>query len=134
MTWFFKKIWKNSYMQRILKYIFENFWEFFRRRIWKEKKYSNFQIDISTVNRYRTVPKKISKTLTKILIFTSKWTTFFVKNSQDFAVKVRHKIIPNDYTLISLDVVSLFTNIPLSLVKKTYGNVGLLSNNTPPFP
>ena len=42
----------------------------------------------------------------------------YIKNSQDFVEKVRDKIIPESFTLISLDVFSLFTNIPFSLVNK----------------
>lgn len=40
----------------------------------------------------------------------------YVKNSNDFADKIRKLSIPENYKLVSLDVTSLFTNIPLNLV------------------
>ena len=39
-----------------------------------------------------------------------------IKNSFEFIHKIKNLKIPNNYTMISLDVISLSTNIPLDLV------------------
>ena len=36
-----------------------------------------------------------------------------VKNTKEFIKKIRKQKIPKDYTMVSFDVVSLFTNVPL---------------------
>jgi hypothetical protein len=40
-----------------------------------------------------------------------------IKNSHEFVLQIKDVSLPPDYVLISLDVVSLFTNIPKDLVK-----------------
>ena len=39
-----------------------------------------------------------------------------IKNSFEFISKIKNLKIPNNYTIMSLDVISLFTEIPLDLV------------------
>lgn len=41
-----------------------------------------------------------------------------IKNSNEFITNIKDVIIPHDHSIISLDVTSLFTNIPSQLVKK----------------
>ena len=36
-----------------------------------------------------------------------------VENTKEFTKKIRKQKIPKDYTMVSFDVVSLFTNVPL---------------------
>lgn len=45
-------------------------------------------------------------------------TEFHIKNSFEFCKKIKHYKIPDDFILVSLDVKSLFTNIPKQLVLK----------------
>lgn len=42
-------------------------------------------------------------------------TEFHVKDSWDFHKFIKEKTIPSNYKIISLDVVSLYTNIPTNL-------------------
>ena len=44
-------------------------------------------------------------------------TVYNVKDTFDFVERVRDRNVPSDHVLISLDVVSLFTNVPWELVK-----------------
>ena len=64
---------------------------------------------ISNIN---TASYDLAKYLSKILtpLSTSEFT---VKNSEDFIIKFKNQIVPTDYKIISFDVVSLFTSIPL---------------------
>jgi hypothetical protein len=47
---------------------------------------------------------------------------FNINNSYLFAEFIREQIIPEDYLLVSLDVTSLFTNIPAKLVRDIVEN------------
>lgn len=44
---------------------------------------------------------------------------FYIKNSFDFKDKIKDITLPKDYILVSLDVVSLYTNIPIQLAIKS---------------
>lgn len=76
---------------------------------------------------------RIARFLTDIL--TSAYSTendYYVKNSAAFSTLVNDTTIPNDYVIISLDVVSLFTNIPKELVfssiEKRWELIGTVCN------
>jgi len=55
--------------------------------------------------------KKLSSLL-KTLIGKSK---HHVRNSSDFALSVAHELLQTDEIIVSLDVVSLFTKVPIQL-------------------
>ena len=42
---------------------------------------------------------------------------YYIKDSTDFKSKIKNINIPDNYILISLDVISLYTNIPINLTK-----------------
>ncbi|XP_053598083.1 uncharacterized protein LOC128668677 [Microplitis demolitor] len=74
-----------------------------------------FRIIISSIN---SPIYNLNKWYTNILNQTRKKQPTDVKNSFEFKKEIdKLNNIPLDYTLISLDVVSLFTNLPLKLVK-----------------
>ena len=56
-------------------------------------------------------------------------TTFYynIKNSFEFAESIKDIVLPKDYVLVSLDVTSLFTNVPkelvISVIKKNWGSI-----------
>ncbi|XP_057338454.1 uncharacterized protein LOC130676318 [Microplitis mediator] len=58
----------------------------------------------------------LAKLLHKILLPVIKTFSFRIKNSFEFVELIKPIVLPADYVLISLDVVSLFTNIPKALV------------------
>ncbi|XP_014614262.1 PREDICTED: uncharacterized protein LOC106792377 [Polistes canadensis] len=60
--------------------------------------------------------KFVHQTLTKSI---SNKLVFSIKNSFEFAEIIREIKLPEGYILVSLDVISLFTNIPKELVLKT---------------
>lgn len=69
---------------------------------------------ISSVN---STTYNISKYLSDILKVTFNNTNNYnIKDTFTFAIEMENIILPENYVLISLDVVSLFTNIPLNLV------------------
>lgn len=68
---------------------------------------------VSTVN---SPTSELVKFITKILTVSfQEYNQFSIKNSAIFAAKVNDLQLPDGYVLVSLDVVSLFTNIPLQL-------------------
>lgn len=69
---------------------------------------------VSSINTPNTA---ISKFLTDILTKTlGNYRDYNIKNSFEFANKYNNFKLPPNYVLVSFDVVSLFTNIPLNLV------------------
>ena len=58
---------------------------------------------------------KLSKFLSNILTNILGNTELHIKDSWDFHNFIKNKTIPKNYTLISFDVVSLYTNIPTEL-------------------
>lgn len=74
---------------------------------------------------------KLSKFISNILTksFTSKYS---VKNSREFVAILKNTNIPNDYVMISLDVISLFPSMLLSLVlnaiKKRWSQIEKFTN------
>lgn len=62
---------------------------------------------------------KISKFLTDILSNAYTVDTYHTEDSFEFAEFVNGFHLPQNYVLISLDVVSLFSNLPLKLVEKS---------------
>lgn len=42
-----------------------------------------------------------------------------IKNSYEFKAKIKNLIVPADHTIISLDIISLLTNVPYELVLKS---------------
>jgi hypothetical protein len=61
---------------------------------------------------------KMSKFFTKILSNVVGKTSSFVKDSFDLKSQLKDLIIPDDFRLFSLDVTSLFTNIPNQLISE----------------
>ncbi|XP_074025984.1 uncharacterized protein [Leptinotarsa decemlineata] len=59
---------------------------------------------------------KIAQMITKILTDENE---FYIKDSFDFSNFINEKSLPPGYILISLDVISLFSNIPMNLVEKS---------------
>lgn len=62
--------------------------------------------------------EKLSKFLKNILQNIVNQNNYYIKDSVDFKNKIKNVTLPNDYTLISLDVVSLYTNVPLNLARE----------------
>ena len=62
--------------------------------------------------------EKLSKFLKNILQNIVNQNNYYIKDSVDFKNKIKNINIPNEYTLISLDVVSLYTSIPIALAKE----------------
>lgn len=60
----------------------------------------------------------LSKFLTEILKNVINQNEFYIKDSRHFKSKIRDIEIPVNYCLISLDVISLYTNIPILHAKK----------------
>ncbi|XP_044754973.1 uncharacterized protein LOC123313928 [Coccinella septempunctata] len=58
----------------------------------------------------------LARYLHNIFIGLLSTSTYSIKNSFSLVESLTDIIVPEDYILISLDVVSLFTNVPLSLV------------------
>ena len=64
------------------------------------------------VSNIGTTSYYLAKHLTKILAPLSK-TEYTVQNTKDFANFVKPKKIPSNHQLVSFDIVSLFTNVPI---------------------
>ncbi|XP_060525272.1 uncharacterized protein LOC132701408 [Cylas formicarius] len=59
----------------------------------------------------------LAKFISQILYKSfSSFNKFRVKDSFEFAERINESILPSDFSLVSFDVVSLFTHIPLQLV------------------
>lgn len=72
----------------------------------------NWRLIVSTIG---SPTYNLSKYLSKILKPISRKTDTFVKNSLDLKNNIDKIIIPSSHSLVSLDVVSMFDNIPLDL-------------------
>lgn len=59
---------------------------------------------------------KLSKYLSIILQNIVGKTNYHIKDSWDFVKSIKNITIPNNYSMFSLDVTSLYTNIPVDLV------------------
>ena len=46
-------------------------------------------------------------------------TEYHIKNSFEFKNKISNTYIPNNFTIISLDAVSMYTNISWNLIRKS---------------
>ena len=64
----------------------------------------------------------LSKMFSDILTNVTGNTRRSIKNSMDFKKKINNVRVPEGYMLVSLDVISLFTNIPNELVYKAIHN------------
>ena len=62
---------------------------------------------------------KISKFLTEIISNVTNSNGFSVKDSWQFREFISHQIIPKNHILCSLDVISLYTNIPIDLAMRS---------------
>ena len=52
---------------------------------------------------------------------------YTISNTSEFIEKIKHKVIPPGYSLVSFDVISLFTNVPLDktieiILRRIYTN------------
>ena len=79
------------------------------------KEQLTYRIIISSIN-FPTY--KLARFLSDILVKVVGKTNSYVKDSWSFYDDMKDIIIPNNYKMISLDVVSLFTNVPLELVSE----------------
>ena len=79
-----------------------------------------------STTRYQNKFNELVKECLKKIYITEIPSNSFGKNSQNFVEKIRDKIIPDSFTLMSLNVVSVFTNIPLSFLKKFIRNSWLV--------
>lgn len=61
--------------------------------------------------------ENLSKFLKNILQNIINKNKYYIKDSVDLKTKIKNIPIPNNYTLVSLDVVSLYTNVPVELAK-----------------
>lgn len=68
---------------------------------------------VSSVN---TPTYNLSKFLSNCINNFVGRTSTYIKNSEDFKEKISNIVLPSNYILISLDVVSLFTNVDSKLV------------------
>ncbi|KAJ8977218.1 hypothetical protein NQ317_002470 [Molorchus minor] len=67
-----------------------------------------------------TPNSKIAQFATNILTWSyDNDNEYYIKDSFQFAEFINDKTLPPDHVIISLDVVSLFSNIPLTLVKES---------------
>ena len=64
------------------------------------------------VSNIRTVTYNLSKYLAKLLLPLSQ-SEYTIKNTKQFIEQIRMKQVPDDYKIVSFDVKSLFTNVPL---------------------
>ena len=71
---------------------------------------------LSTVN---TPTKKFAKYFSSLITNSTNRPNSYIKNSKHFIEKISHTHIPDNHILISLDASSLFTNVPLDLVKNS---------------
>ena len=79
----------------------------------------NFLIGTSIVSSINAPNCGISQLVTEILTKAyNKENRYFIKDSFELARTFQNHPIPEDHVLISLDVTSLFTNIPRDLVKE----------------
>ncbi|XP_044764491.1 uncharacterized protein LOC123321050 [Coccinella septempunctata] len=71
------------------------------------------------VSSIKSPSYKIAKFLHEILSDVLSTSVFDVKNSFMLVEELKSTVVPDGYELVSLDVISLFTNIPKELVIKT---------------
>jgi len=64
------------------------------------------------LDKYNSLP---SRKVPKIISDSIPYTEYRVKNSFELCVALSSKTIPESYSLYSLDIVSLFTNVSLDL-------------------
>ncbi|XP_046737536.1 uncharacterized protein LOC124406224 [Diprion similis] len=83
-----------------------------------------FRIIVSFIN---SPTYKLAKTLNSWIKIGLTRPASFIKDSFDLVDIIRGQVLPSNYILVSLDVVSLFTNVPLDLVinaiKKRWDNL-----------
>lgn len=87
------------------------------RKIHKEN--YPLRLVISTIN---SPTKFLEKNFNLILKDSLPLSKYNIKNSWEFQKIITTKKVPDDYVMISLDVVAMFPNIPLELVKKGISN------------
>ena len=87
-----------------------------------------FRIIVSSIN---SPLYNLSKFFHKIIYKSLKLPPSYIKNSYDLVKKLNGRLIDSNYTLASLDIVSLFTNIPTEIatnsIKKRWS---FIKNNT----
>ena len=70
---------------------------------------------------------KLSKYLKDILTNIVHKSSSYIKDSWQFKEKIKNIILPNNYIIISLDVISLYTNVPielaLSIIRKKWNEI-----------
>ena len=64
------------------------------------------------VSNINTAMYNLAKYLTKLLA-PLRESEYIIKSAKDFIGKVKSKQVPNGYQMVSFDVKSLFTNVPL---------------------
>ena len=64
------------------------------------------------VSNINTVTYNLARYLTKLLVLLRE-SEYITKSTKDFIGKVKSKNVPNGYQMVSFDVKSLFTNVPL---------------------
>lgn len=62
---------------------------------------------------------KLSKRINSILKQCLKMSQSYIKDSIELREKIKNVVIPDDYIMISLDVISLFTNTPYELIRNS---------------
>lgn len=74
------------------------------------------------VSNIQSPTYNLSKYLSNILSNLLGKNEFYIKNSWDFCEFIKNKNIPQGHTIVSFDVVSLYTNIPIDLAIKCIEN------------
>lgn len=67
------------------------------------------------VSSYQTPFYNLSKFLTEILSHITNTNPFYIKNSWDLKNKIKNIHVPSNYILVSYDIISLYTNIPITI-------------------
>ena len=76
------------------------------------------------VSNIGTATHKTAKYLSKLLSLLAR-LKYTIENTRDFVTRIRNMKIPEGYKMISFDVVSLFTNVPVKetidiIIRKVY--------------
>ena len=71
------------------------------------------------VSKIRTATYNLSKYLAKLLLPLSQ-SEYTIKNTKQFIEQIRMKQVPDGYRMVSYDVKSLFTSVPLEKLSKLH--------------
>lgn len=78
-----------------------------------------FRLVVSSIDSHKCY---LSKLYEQILSESIKKPTQVIKNSQDFINKIKNIKIPDNYIMVSLDVVNMYPSIPFDLIKSSIKN------------